>query len=177
MYCDFIDYKWNGWYCRKDGTYVSKSTVNEYCDNSLKWKDCPVYKKSSGGGCYLTTAMCEVLGKDDKCEELETLRAFRNTYMRNDEEYSSLLNDYELVGPIISDRILDDENCEHVANVMKNVYIDPAIEYIKEEKTEEAVDTYVDMTLELMKHYDIDRFLLQSPYYKKFKQKTRTRKK
>ena len=177
MYCDFVDYKWSGWYCRKEGMTVSKSTVNEYCDNSLNWKNCPVYKKSSGNGCYLTTVMCEVLGKDDKCTELETLRNFRDSYMKKDEKYTDILVDYDLIGPILSDKILDDENCENIAHSMKSYYIDDAIEAIREEQFEDAIDIYMDMTLNLMEHYDIDTRILKADNYDKSKSKTKIRKK
>lgn len=51
--CDFLDWRWSdSYYCRKTDKAVDKNTVNTYCDNSLRYRDCPIY---CGGGCYLTT--------------------------------------------------------------------------------------------------------------------------
>lgn len=51
--CDFLDWRWSdSYYCRKTDKAVDKNTVDMYCDNSLRYRDCPIY---CGGGCYLTT--------------------------------------------------------------------------------------------------------------------------
>lgn len=38
-------------------------------------------KGGCGGGCFITTAVCQSLGLPDDCYELQTLRKFRDEYM------------------------------------------------------------------------------------------------
>ena len=55
-----------------------------------------------GGGCYITTMICDVLGKEDTCEALEVLRSFRNDVLQKDEKYAPILYEYDVVGPKIA---------------------------------------------------------------------------
>ena len=169
MQCDFLDYKsslFGGWYCLKKKDYIDKSTVNLYCDNSLAFRSCPIFKKyDSNTGCYLTTCMCEVLGKEDDCEELETLRAFRDGYMKNDDRYETLLEDYDRIGPVVSEKIMNDENKVQIAAIMKGWYVDRALVLISQGEFEEAVATYMRMTLDLLDNYSVDKSILNSNCY------------
>lgn len=169
IYLDESDTKWGDMYCKAKGWYVdpgSTSCSNDFAKN----------KEASKKDCYLTTAMCHVLEKDDKCEELEALRSFRDNYMKKNEAYIPVLEDYDKIGPVISDKILDDEDCKQVALIMKYFYIDMAIEKINEKEYEDAIDIYVNMTLDLMEHYDIDMDLIDVNNYCK-KSKIRNRRK
>lgn len=60
---------------------------------------------SGGGGCFITTAVCERDGKPDDCAELEVLRKFRDSYMLSDPERSKLVALYYATAPIILDRL------------------------------------------------------------------------
>lgn len=119
-------------------------------------------KNNSSGGCYLTTVMCNTLGFEDNCEVLETLRTFRDNYMMKNEEYLPLLEDYEVIGPMISNKIEQDENKKWVANIMYNNFITPAIELINEQQNDTAINLYVNMTYYLMDFYNIDKKVLPS---------------
>lgn len=60
-------------------------------------------KVFSGGGCYITTAVVERKGLDDKSPEMEKLRKFRKEYIL-DSNNPELLNDleqYYIIGQII----------------------------------------------------------------------------
>lgn len=161
MQCEFLDYSggilWGGYRCRRTDKPVDKNTINTYCDNSLKYKDCPAYD-----GCYLTTAMCNILGYEDDCLILNTLRNFRDNYMKNTKECLPLLEDYDTVGPIIADKLTNDKNKVFNAKSMLYFYIYPALVSIKKENYDEAIELYKDMTISLMHTYNIDRSLLAS---------------
>lgn len=113
-------------------------------------------KKGSTGGCYLTTAMCNILGFEDHCEVLDTLRAFRDDYMKNTDECKPLLEDYDNVGPVISKYLDEDTDRVQTSLVMLNSYIKPAIDFIDAKNYDAAIDVYKDMTLSLMEFYDLD---------------------
>lgn len=160
MQCDYLD--WYGgilgyYYCRKDDTRIDKNTINNYCDNSLNYRNCPIYNKSSSnGGCYLTTAMCNILGYEDHCYALDTLRDFRDNYMKKTPECLPLLEDYDLIGPKISQKLEEDKNKIRTANIMLTEFITPAIICIKREDYDNAIEIYEDMTLGLMDYYGFD---------------------
>lgn len=169
-YVDPSDTRWGDWYCKAKGWYVDPGSTS--CSNDFRKN-----KDAQKGNCYLTTAMCIVLGKDDKCEELETLRDFRDNYMKKDKNYNTLLEDYNVVGPYISGKILNDENKKEIAYIMKYFYIDRAIKYINEEDYENAIDVYLNMTLDLMENYNLDSNILRTNQYsKKDRDKIRKRK-
>jgi hypothetical protein len=127
---------------------------------SPKEHSCNVHFKKRNNNCYITTAMCHILGEEDNCETLETLRSFRDNYMKKHEEYLPLLEDYKTVGPMIADKLYDDENCFWVAKTMKNNFIDLALDAIEYKEYDSAVNIYENMTYFLMDFYDIDYSLL-----------------
>ena len=57
---------------------------------------------SSGGGfCFLTTACCAYKGLPDDCTELQTLRRFRDGYLRNRPYGEELISTYYADAPAI----------------------------------------------------------------------------
>ena len=46
-----------------------------------------------------------VLGYEDNCELLETLRSFRDNYLKLNKEYIPMLMQYDNIGPIISNNL------------------------------------------------------------------------
>lgn len=57
------------------------------------------------GGCFLTSACTEFLGKPDDCEELTKLRAFRDNYMKSSEYGKNLVEEYYQIAPKIVEKI------------------------------------------------------------------------
>ncbi len=129
-------------------------------DVAPKEHSCNTYFEKRENRCYLTTAMCYILGEEDNCETLEALRSFRDNYMKKHEEYLPLLEDYNTVGPMIAEKMYDDENCFWVATTMKNNFINVALEAIEAKEYDSAVNIYENMTYFLMDFYDIDYNLL-----------------
>lgn len=103
--------------------------------------------KDPNGGCYLTTAMCSILGKPDNCFELETLRSFRGNYMKKDKEGQKLLREYDLISPPIAKALENSENSTVIAKTMLNNYINPAIEMISKGEIQHAIGKYKEMVL------------------------------
>ena len=108
-----------------------------------------------GGNCFITTIVCKMLGYDDKCGVLNTLRHFRNDVMQKDEKYKGILYEYDYVGPKIAQNLLEDNDMELVT-AMYNFYIQPTARLIDENKKEEAVTRYMEMTKSLEEYYGIE---------------------
>lgn len=113
------------------------------CDGfAEKWGDSGDNKK---GGCFLTTAVCEVLGKSDNCYELETLRNFRDEVLLKDPELASLVYLYYKKSPSIAEKILLHTDNTHFAQSLLDFHITPVINSINLHKKYEAVHLYNEM--------------------------------
>ena len=110
----------------------------------------------SGGGCYITTVMCNILGYPDNNYYLQTLRNFRDNILKKDTKYYPLLITYDVIGPIIALELSKDENKEIIANTMFTKYITKAVTAIEENQITEATNIYVAMTNVLAQKYNIN---------------------
>lgn len=108
-----------------------------------------------GGGCYITTIVCDMLGFDDKCNILETLRKFRKNVMQTSSEYKEILYEYDTVGPKISKSLKEDNDLELVNGIL-DFYILPTVDLIKKHNYKEAVLRYKNMTSSLENYYGIE---------------------
>lgn len=160
--CAWLDFndqnRWGEYWCPQKRTYYradSRSCSNDFVKSS----------RLPGGACYLTTAMVDVLELPDDTFCLEVLRKYRDTYLINTEDGPAILNDYDTVGSIISERIKNDENCFGIATTMYHQYISPAVQNILQGNNETALEIYENMTLDLMDHYEIERSKLKAKDY------------
>lgn len=74
-------------------------------------------KSSSGSGkkgCFLTTAACELRGLPDDCNELTTLRRFRDEVLLYSREGRTLVKEYYNEAPSLVPLIQDDAESERV---------------------------------------------------------------
>lgn len=120
---------------------------DDHCDSHYRSRG------SSGSNCYITTMICNILGQEDTCEALETLRSFRNDVLQKDENYAPILHEYDTVGPKIAEK-LSTEDKDFVQNIY-DCFIVSIVSYIQQEKKEEAISKYVEMTKSLEDCYGI----------------------
>lgn len=89
----------------------------------------PSFSAPTGGfGCFITTAMAEQLGKPDDCDELQTLRWFRDKVMLLTPEGENDVAEYYRIAPSIVAKIGNDP--EKYANLRED-FIIPAVEAVK----------------------------------------------
>ena len=106
--------------------------------------------------CYLTTIMCHLLDYPDDNYYLNTLRRFRDNFMKKDSKYFPLLITYDIIGPIIAKKLGEDSNGKEIALAYFNNYIIPSTTAIEEKKYETAINIYKEMTYKLAEYYNID---------------------
>lgn len=84
-----------------NSTHV-KSDLNENWNRTDNDRDNGTQEKSSGSGCYLTTACMQHMQTefDDNCNELMTLRWFRDNFVSKND-----IKHYYNIAPIIVDKI------------------------------------------------------------------------
>lgn len=100
--------------------------------------------KASGGGglCFITTAVCNSLGLPDDCRELQTLRKFRDEYMRADPDRRLMVSVYYQVAPKFVRLINKKENADAVYSRMLSLFIHPALDAIERGDNAEAMAIY-----------------------------------
>lgn len=104
------------------------------------------YGGSSGGGCFLTSACVAYMKKSDDCEELSTLRAFRDGYLAKTEQGKALIDEYYQIAPAIVDKIEKSPNKdEYFQDIYQTVL--RCVDTIKKGDNETAVTLYKQMVL------------------------------
>jgi len=115
-------------------------------------------KKGNSSGCFITTIICDILGMDDNCTVLNTLRNFRDNILQKDEKYKEVLYEYDAVGPIISSYLEEDyvdKEDKDLPNAMLDYFILPTVEFINNKKYDEAFNKYSKMVKSLREYYCI----------------------
>lgn len=105
---------------KHNSTHV-KSDLNENWNRTDNDRDHGTQDKSSGTGCYLTTACIKHMQKDfnDSCQELMMLRWFRDTYISKED-----IEHYYEIAPIIVNEIEKIEEKNSIYNyIYENVVI------------------------------------------------------
>ena len=103
--------------------------------------------------CYLTTACVKARGLSDSCDELRTMRAFRDEYAAKREGGRRDIGLYYKNAPGIVKRI---NVSDDPASIWKEIYdllIAPSVELIKNGRNDEAYALYRDTTLELARRF------------------------
>ena len=114
-----------------------------------------MYQRSNPNmdGCYITTACVGHKGFADDCDIMETLRWFRDYYMKSDEDLKEDVEEYYKIAPeivtSINKRIDSDTIWE---NVYKDMIL-PCFNYIKSKKFDSAYILYKKYSLMLQKKY------------------------
>lgn len=103
--------------------------------------------------CYITTAVCESLGKPDDCYELNILRNYRDEYLVKTSDGAALVNVYYDIAPTIVKRISREENAENIYQNIWNQYLKPCVSLIEDGRKEECRDKYTDMVHSLQEKY------------------------
>lgn len=103
--------------------------------------------------CYITTAVCESLGKPDDCHELQVLRGYRDEYLMVSEEGKKIVEQYYDIAPTIVSHINQTENSKEVYEEIYKKYLLPCIELVEKKNLEECKEVYSSMVRELQKKY------------------------
>ena len=110
---------------------------------------------SSSGGCYLTTMLCNILKMPDNNVYLETMRKFRKDVLQKEEKYSSILVEYDIIGPKIANALNNDSQKELIAQKYFDSYIPAIIYNIHNKNYDNAVFIYKTMTNLLKSFYGL----------------------
>jgi len=113
--------------CGVTKTKLSNYTVSNICNTWMKYNECVDYKKAKSM-CFITTAVCETLGKGDDCHELMSMRSFRDNWLKKQAGGDAEIIEYYTYAPLIVTSINAVENAgESYADISEN-YIKPCVE-------------------------------------------------
>lgn len=110
---------------------------------------------ASSGFCYITTAVCQYLGKEDDCHELQTLRWFRDNWLKLQPNGDYYIQLYYKTAPEILTAINSDSAKDRIFKEL-NTTILSAVDHIESQKFDKAFLIYKSMVSNLLDHYKID---------------------
>ena len=110
-------------------------------------------EKSSGGGCFITTACVEAKGLPDDCEELNTLRIFRDEFVCSLPEGDRIIQEYYEIAPRILAGISKTANSNDVYVDLYERLVKKSLELISADKKDEAYANYLLVVNELRERY------------------------
>lgn len=117
-----------------------------------------------GGGCFLTTAAVLHMNQKDNGKVLNTLREFRDTYMRKNKESSKDIAWYYENAPRIVAALDKRDDADKVYKEMYRDFIKPAYKAIQKGDNEYAYEIYKDGIDFAKKHSGIDKKALAPRY-------------
>lgn len=103
--------------------------------------------------CYITTAVCESLGRGEDCYELHVLKKYRDRYLESTEEGHALVEAYYDIAPTIVKRIDRQEDRDAVYRNLYEEYLLPCIRKIEVQDYEACKVRYQEMVMELKARY------------------------
>ena len=110
----------------------------------------PDPKKSSGSsGCFITTAVCDYLGKPDDCQELMDFRRFRDNWLRHQPGGEDLVREYYETAPELVRRMHASDAYADICTEIWKDYLLPCQQMIHENRLEDCRDHYVAMVRHL----------------------------
>jgi len=108
---------------------------------------------SSSSGCYLTTACVVSRGLPDDCDELQTLRAFRDSYLVALPNGREEIEQYYQMAPGIVSNIDKQSNREEIWNQVYTDLVKPCVRMIHAQENEPAHQLYKAYSLALSRKY------------------------
>ncbi len=115
-----------------------------------------------GGGCFITTAVCEAHGLPDEHELLVELRRFRDGYMSRDPSARSLVEAYYRVSPLIVAEFALRPDKDDIYRELFARYLVPAFNMVRRGRYRAALSVYRAMLLRAASkaglRHELDRF-------------------
>ena len=106
---------------------------------------CGELRQQVRSSCFLTTAVCEYLGKADDCEELTTLRAYRDNWLAKQPGGRELIEEYYRIAPGIVRAMKESARYGEICEELLARYIRPCLALIAEGENEECKQLYMEM--------------------------------
>lgn len=100
---------------------------------------------NNSGGCFITTAVCQTIGKNDNCHELNTYRNFRDNWLSKTLEGQKKIETYYSIAPDIVHEINKRSDSSDIYRNLWENYLSQGLILLEEDKYNEALDLYENM--------------------------------
>lgn len=101
--------------------------------------------KSKGSFCFISTVVCDYLGKDDNCAELQMLRNYRDSWLRNQPDGQKLIAEYYNQAPLLVSKLQLSQDYETHCQYLWDHYLNPCFKLIEDEDFDECKNLYMAM--------------------------------
>lgn len=109
--------------------------------------------KVSSGGCFITSAVYEALGRNDECYELNAFRDFRDNWLVNQVDGKDLIDEYYVVAPIIVRAINHRLDNQNIYEEIYREYLAKCLSCIENGDFEGCKAIYIQMVKSLKRTY------------------------
>lgn len=109
--------------------------------------------KDEKSGCFITTAVCDSFAKPDDCYELSMFRNFRDTWLVEQEDGKSLIEEYYQIAPQIVKRINQAVSPQEIYRSIWVKYLSPCLTDIENNAMMSCKERYVQMVKDLREKY------------------------
>jgi len=158
MYFDTIKVYIPENYCKEYSDYEKsaakylKSNIEDIIRNN--YQSTGYYVERKKGGCYITTATFKALKtQNDKCEELELFRWYRDKILAKEADGKKLIEEYYQTAPLIVEKINSQPNAEEIYHNLWENYLKPCLEHLKRGEYQKVKTLYVQMVRNLQKEF------------------------
>jgi len=103
--------------------------------------------------CYITTAVCETLGKPDDCYELTLFRNYRDGYLSEQPDGEEAISEYYDVAPTIVKRINRLPDRREIYESIWKQYLNPCVSLIEGHEEQACKELYIKMVRDLQEKY------------------------
>ena len=103
--------------------------------------------------CYITTAVCEHMQKEDDCYEMQVMRRFRDEYLMQTDEGRSIIKDYYEVAPGIVMILNMQKDAAAIYKQLYCKYLLPCVQLIEQGKKAQCQALYMQMVQNLKMQY------------------------
>lgn len=125
---------------------LTSPSASTFPDTSIHYVS---WAKELVPNCYITSAICETLGKGDNCRELNLLRDFRDNYLVSVPDGKVLIEDYYRRAPGLVRAIKSNPEGDEILERIYHDYLSKCINLIEAGEKDAAVDIYREMVLNL----------------------------
>ena len=112
------------------------------------------YKSQNDDSCFITTAVCSSLNKPDDCDELMTMRWYRDKLKSEDPDMTELIKEYYRVAPGVVKKIDQESDAPDIYRGLWENSISRIYRSLKQEDYRDATLRYIDMFESLCGKFD-----------------------
>ena len=131
--------------------YSTRDVANQLLQQMREAENARNNQQNSG--CFVTTAVCDSLGKPDDCAELTAFRNFRDGWLTAQPDGKSLIAEYYSVAPKIVDKINCLADSAQIYDSLREKYLEPCLNFIKRGDNFACKEKYIEMIRELKSRY------------------------